>query len=188
MNLNYHLTLASKSPRRQALLESLDLTFDTEVRPIDESFPVGMPSLEVAKYLACKKSKAFDNVLENQIIITSDTVVVLDNQILGKPSDKDEAIKMLERLSTKTHQVVTGVCLRSKNKQVSFSEVTTVTFDHLSSETIEYYIDNYKPYDKAGAYGIQEWIGMIGITKIEGDYYNVMGLPLNQLHKQLNSF
>lgn len=188
MNLNYRLILASKSPRRQALLKSLDLDFEIRVKSVDESFPVTIELLKVAEYLAGKKSKAFGVLETDELVITSDTTVVIDSKILGKADNRAEAISMIESLSGKTHQVATGVCLRTSKREVCFTEVTDVTFDQLSTEDISYYIDTYKPYDKAGAYGIQEWIGMVGINKIEGDYYNVMGLPLNRLYKELKSF
>lgn len=188
MNLSYRLILASKSPRRQALLKSLDLDFEVRVKSIDESFPGTLEPLKVAEFLARKKSQAFGELEIDELVITSDTTVLINSKILGKANSKEEAISMLESLSGKTHQVATGVCLRTSRLEVSFTEVTKVTFDQLNTEDITYYIDVYKPYDKAGAYGIQEWIGMVGINKIEGDYYNVMGLPLNRLHKELKRF
>lgn len=188
MNLNYRLILASKSPRRQELLKSLDIDFEVKTRSVDESFPSDMLSTQVAEYLANKKSEAFGNLMEGELLITSDTVVIADDTILGKANDRVEADFMLRKLSASTHQVATGVCLRSKTKRESFTEVTTVTFDILTEEVISYYIDKYQPFDKAGAYGIQEWIGMVGISKIEGDYYNVMGLPLHRLYKKLMTF
>lgn len=188
MSLNYRLILASNSPRRQALLKSLDLDFEVKVKSIDESYPSNLPSKEVAEYLACKKSDAFGTIEAGSLVITSDTTVVVDKMILSKAKDKEEASNMLQTLSNRTHEVVTGVCLRTASQTKSFTETTSVTFDELNQDTIEYYIHTYKPYDKAGAYGIQEWIGMIGIKKIEGDYYNVMGLPLNRLHKELLTF
>ncbi|MBO3698421.1 Maf family nucleotide pyrophosphatase [Roseivirga sp. E12] len=188
MNLNYHLILASKSPRRQELLKSLGLEFEISVKEVDESFPPDLTCLEVAEYLARKKSHAFGTLKSKVLVITSDTTVIVDSEILGKAKNKTEATSMIKALSGRTHQVATGVCLRTQNKEVSFTEITSVTFDSLSDEMISYYIERYKPFDKAGAYGIQEWIGMIGINKIEGDYYNVMGLPLNRLYKELRQF
>lgn len=188
MNLNYRLILASKSPRRHALLKSLDLDFEVRVKSIDESFPNTLQPLKVAEFLAHKKSQAFGELEINELVITSDTTVLINSKILGKANSKKEAISMLESLSGKTHQVATGVCLRTSKREVSFTEVTDVTFDQLSNEDIAYYINAYKPYDKAGAYGIQEWVGMVGISRIDGDYYNVMGLPLNRLYKELKSF
>lgn len=188
MNLSYRLILASNSPRRQALLKSLDLDFEIRVKPIDESFPNTINTLMVAEYLALKKSHALGELETDELVITSDTTVIIGSKILGKANNRAEAISMIERLSGKTHQVATGVCLRTSKTEISFTEVTAVTFDQLNTEDIAYYIDAYKPYDKAGAYGIQEWIGMVGINRIEGDYYNVMGLPLNRLYKELKSF
>lgn len=185
MNLNYQLILASKSPRRQALLKSLDLDFVVNTMEVDESFSDEMPVREVAQYLAVKKSNAFGSLSARELLITSDTTVVLGNKIMNKPTDRQEAIEMIETLSGNAHEVVSGVCLRSAEQQVSFSETTRVFFKELSSAEIEHYVDRYKPFDKAGAYGIQEWIGMIGVEKIEGDYYNVMGLPVFQLYQHL---
>lgn len=188
MNLKYHLILASKSPRRQELLRNLDLDFEVKVKPIDESYPNSIPPLEVAEYLAKQKSEAFGELKKDELVLTSDTVVIADQEILGKTSSHKEAFSMIKRLSGKTHKVATGVCLRSQQRTESFTVVTLVTFDTLDDIAINYYIEKYQPYDKAGSYGIQEWIGMIGISKIEGDYYNVMGLPLNTLYKKLRDF
>ena len=188
MNLPYHLILASKSPRRQELLRSLEVDFEIRTKEVDESFPSTIPVNEVAEYLAVKKSQAFEDLKGSELVITSDTTVLNDGQILNKAENAQEAFEMIQSLSGKTHQVITGVCLRSSNKKVSFSETTKVTFRKLEKAEIEHYIQNYKPFDKAGAYGIQEWIGMVGIEKIEGDFYNVMGLPLHKLYKHLLSF
>ena len=179
------IILASQSPRRKDLLELLDLNFTVEVREVDEVFPESLDATKVAEYLANLKAAAFTNIPADQIVITADTVVVLDEQILGKPKDKAEAVKMLQSLSNRSHKVITGVCIKSKDKTVSFSNTTKVFFKKLTSSEIEYYIESYKPFDKAGSYGIQEWIGAIGITKIEGSYFNVVGLPIQELHKQL---
>jgi septum formation protein len=179
------ITLASQSPRRKELLALLDYDFNVEVRPIDEIFPKKTPIAKVAEYLAKQKASAFPDVGENQIIITADTVVILDQMILGKPKDEAEAIKMLESLSNKSHVVVSGVCIKSKDKITSFSCSTKVFFKELNASEIEYYIKTYKPLDKAGSYGIQEWIGAVGITKIEGSYFNVVGLPVHELNEQL---
>jgi len=188
MNLPYHLILASKSPRRQELLRSLEVDFEIRTKEVDESFPATIPVNEVAEYLAVKKSQAFEDLKGSELVITSDTTVLNDGQILNKAENAQEAFEMIQSLSGKTHQVITGVCLRSSNKKVSFSETTKVTFRKLEKAEIEHYIKNYKPFDKAGAYGIQEWIGMVGIEKIEGDFYNVMGLPLHKLYKHLLRF
>lgn len=188
MNLPYRLILGSKSPRRQELLKSLDVDFEVQVRPVDESFPDELPVEELAEFIAQKKAEAFDELDKNELVITSDTVVVCDGKALAKASDYNEAVEMLQLLSGKTHQVITGVCLKTQKQTISFSEITLVHFDDLSREEVDYYINQYSPFDKAGAYGIQEWIGMIGIKGIEGDYYNVMGLPLHRLYKALKSF
>lgn len=186
---NYNIILGSKSPRRQELLAGLDIPFTTKTKETDESFSKDMDIRDVAEYLAIKKANAFDSELEsNDLLITSDTTVCLKDQILNKAQNKAEAIAMLKSLSDQTHEVITGVCIKTSEKTISFSETTKVYFKQLDDEEIEYYVDNYQPFDKAGAYGIQEWIGYIGVKKIEGDYYNVMGLPLFKLFKQLESF
>ena len=188
MNLPYRLILGSKSPRRQELLRSLGYEFRVEVREVDESFPAELAIEELAEFIAKKKSQAFDELQDNELVITSDTVVVCDGKALAKAKDDHEAKEMLRLLSDKTHQVITGVCLKSTQHQTLFSESTLVHFAKLSEKEMDYYIERYQPFDKAGAYGIQEWIGMIGIKGIEGDYYNVMGLPLHKLYKALNTF
>lgn len=187
---NHKILLASQSPRRQELLKLIDLHFTVYTKPdIPEDFPQKMPYGEVAPYLAKQKAQAYTTDLsDNQIIITADTIVAIDNQILNKPANEAEATEMLELLSGKNHEVITGVCITSKTKQKCFSESTTVEFKNLTSNEINYYINNYKPFDKAGAYGIQEWIGAIGIKKIEGSYFNVMGLPIQLLYRQLLQF
>jgi len=180
-----NIILASQSPRRKELLELLDLNFTVEVREVDEVFPESLDVTKVAEYLANLKAAAFTNIPSDTVVITADTVVVLDEQILGKPKDKAEAVKMLESLSNRNHKVITGVCIKSKDQTMSFSNTTKVFFKELTSSEIEYYIENYKPFDKAGSYGIQEWIGAIGITKIEGSYFNVVGLPIQELNERL---
>ena len=185
MNLNYHLILASKSPRRQALLKSLGLDFEVRSIEADESFSPDMPVREVAAYLAQKKSKDFGPLQPGELLITADTTVVQGNDIMNKPENRQEAIGMLQRLSGGMHEVVSSICLRSEVKEVLFSENTRVFFRVLGQQEIEHYVDQYQPYDKAGAYGIQEWMGMTGIEKIEGDYYNVMGLPTQALYQHL---
>jgi len=186
---DYNFILASKSPRRQQLLESLGLTFSIRLKEVEEVYPEGLRKEEVPVYLAELKAQAFINELaENEIVITADTVVCLENEILGKPNDYKEAFSMLTNLSGKEHQVITGVCLTSKNKSTSFYSLTNVMFKELTAQEIEYYISEYKPYDKAGAYGIQEWIGTIGITHIEGSFYNVMGLPIQKLYEEIQKF
>ena len=187
MNLAYRLILASKSPRRKELLDTLDMPFQVETYPIEEDFPEALPPEEVAEFLAIKKAKGFRQLQQSELLLTSDTTVILNAKILGKPANRTEAIAMLTALSGTRHAVVSGVCLTTSTRQVSFSEKTAVNFRRLNPDEIEYYVDQYHPFDKAGAYGIQEWIGKIGITSIEGDYYNVVGLPLQSLYRQLQS-
>jgi len=183
------LILASASPRRHQLLKELHLPFETRLRPIEEHYPENLPVMDVAEYLAKLKSTAFYyDLKEDEIIITSDTIVLLGNQIMGKPNNRQEAIEMLKKLSGKPHLVLTAVCLSSKNKQLCFTEKTKVFFKPLTQAEILFYIDTYKPFDKAGAYGIQEWIGSIGIEKIEGSYYTVVGLPVARLYEELKMF
>lgn len=185
----YQLVLASKSPRRKQLLESLGLHFDIQTKDIEEVYPSDLKGEEIPMYLSKLKASAFDkDNLKDKILITSDTVVWFNNQKLGKPKDRGQAIKTLQSLSNNSHEVISGVTLTSHDKQTSFSVTTKVYFGELSQEEIEYYVDTYKPFDKAGSYGIQEWIGMIGVNKIEGDYYNVVGLPVYQLKKHLIDF
>lgn len=185
----YHFILASKSPRRQYLLKELGLNFDIHIKEVDESFPPHLKAQEIPLFLSEKKANAFETELaEEEIVITSDTIVWIDNQVLNKPVDKADAIRMLQLLSGKMHEVYTGVCLKSKQKMKSFYACTKVYFKPLSMWEIEYYIKNYSPYDKAGAYGAQEWIGYIAVEKIEGSYFNVMGLPLKELYEQLLIF
>ena len=182
------IILASQSPRRKELLSLLDLEFTVEIKSIDEIFPKDLKTSKVAEYLAELKASAFTNIKDDQVIITADTVVILNDTILGKPKDKAEATEMLHRLSNRSHEVITGVCLKSAQKTSTFSSSTKVYFRDLTDAEIDYYIENYKPYDKAGSYGIQEWIGAIGITKIEGSYFNVVGLPIQELNEQLKKF
>ena len=182
------IILASQSPRRKELLSLLDLEFTVEIKSIDEIFPKDLNTSKVAEYLAELKASAFTNIKDDQVIITADTVVILNDTILGKPKDKAEATEMLHRLSNRSHEVITGVCLKSAQKTSTFSSSTKVYFRDLTDAEIDYYIENYKPYDKAGSYGIQEWIGAIGITKIEGSYFNVVGLPIQELNEQLKKF
>jgi septum formation protein len=188
MNLSRPLILASSSPRRQYLMKEAGFTFTVEKPDVDEDFPESLPVDQVARYLALKKAEYFRQNIINQIIITADTVVILNNKILNKPADKPEAISMLSALSGKTHLVMTGVCILSAEKEESFDDTTEVTFKKLSAEEIEFYIDNYKPYDKAGAYGAQDFIGMIAIEKIVGSYFNVMGLPIHKVYQHLTNW
>ena len=183
-----NIILASQSPRRKELLNLLDLNFKVEIPKVNEVYPENIEVIKVAEYLANLKAKAFTNISCNTIVITADTVVILNKEILGKPKNKTEATKMLQSLSNRNHIVMTGVCIKSKEKTISFSNTTKVFFKQLTSSEINYYVENYKPFDKAGSYGIQEWIGAIGISKIEGSYFNVVGLPINTLYKNLKEY
>lgn len=184
----HKIILASQSPRRKQLMELAELQFEIIIADVDETNPPGMQGDLVPEYLAKKKAAAIEQQVHNAIIIAADTVVLLDHEILGKPKDEADAINILTKLSGRKHEVVTGVCMQKGNQQISFSTVTEVYFRTLTLEDIIHYVTNYKPYDKAGAYAIQEWIGMIGIEKINGDYYNVMGLPIGEVVKKLSLF
>ena len=186
----YHIILASKSPRRQELLRGMGVDFEILTKETDESFPSEMSLDEVPKYLSLQKSLAFgeDELPADYLLITSDTVVICESEILGKPKDREDAARMLQLLSGKTHHVVTGVTVRSAEKTESFAVRSNVTFAALDDEEIDYYIEHCKPYDKAGAYGIQEWIGYVGISGLEGSFYNVMGLPTRKLYQCLKTF
>ena len=186
--LSRFLVLASNSPRRQQLLRELGFEFTVEVRPTDELFPADMPASEVAGYLARHKAEQFAHDLGDKLVLCADTVVVVDNQILNKPADAFEARAMLEKLSRRSHQVITGVCLLNAEGYQTISDVAEVTFKPLTETEIEYYITHYRPFDKAGAYGVQEWIGMIGIPRIEGSFYTIMGLPLHKVYELLQPF
>ncbi len=180
------LILASKSPRRQELLRGLGLDFEIRLKDTDEDYPNELPCHEVAVFLAKKKALAFQNeVEEHEIVITSDTVVVLDNKILGKPEDAKDATRMLKALSGKKHMVYTGLAFLSKDKVVAMQDETEVCFRELGLEEIDYYIKNFKPFDKAGAYGIQEWIGQVGIERIKGSYFTVVGFPIHLVYEVL---
>lgn len=187
---NYHIILASNSPRRRELLGGLDIDFEVKVLPdIEENYPADLPTPDIPVYIATEKADAYKNLMaEHDLIITADTVVVLSDEVLGKPVDLDDARKMLRDLSGHTHQVITGVCLMTRQCQRSFSVTTDVTFKVLSDEEINYYVDHYQPLDKAGAYGIQEWIGYIGVTSLSGSYFNVMGLPVQRIYNELRQF
>ena len=186
----YKILLASQSPRRQELLAGLDLEFSTFVKKgINEDYPQDMAAKKVAAFLSKKKADAYQEDLEEGVlIITADTIVIQGTEILEKPKDQQAAFEMLSSLSGQSHQVITGVSLTTKEKQHTFSSVTEVTFATLTTEEINYYIEKYKPYDKAGSYGIQEWIGYIGVEHINGSYFNVMGLPVQQLYSVLKAF
>ncbi|WP_372751305.1 Maf-like protein [Labilibaculum sp.] len=189
-NLNdIQILLASKSPRRQEMLKDLGLDFKIRTREVEEIYPEGLKAEEIPVYLAELKAAAFlADIKSNELVITADTIVCVDDLILGKPTDRDDAVKMLQTLSGRSHRVISGVCLTSTSKKVSFSTTTKVHFKNLSDEEISYYIDTFKPFDKAGAYGIQEWIGFIGIDGIEGSYFNVVGLPIQHLYQELSKF
>lgn len=182
------LILASNSPRRHELLRGLDLDFEVRVkRGVGESYPKNMPAESVPEYISKEKAAAYD-ITDDEILLTADTVVILDGEIMGKPKDADAARAMLRRLSGHTHLVVTGVSIKTTRRSESFSDVTAVTFRQLTDEEIDYYVDHYKPFDKAGAYGVQEWIGYIGVTHIDGSFYNVMGLPVERVYEELKKF
>lgn len=183
---SYNVVLGSNSARRQQLLQEMGVTFTVLSPDADESFPETMASHEVAEYLAIKKAVSFTAFENNPLYITADTVVIHDNKILGKPNDADHAAKLLTQLSGSWHEVITGVCVKSKSQTISFSCATKVHFKSLTKNQISYYIKQHKPFDKAGSYGIQEWIGMVGINEIKGSYYNVMGLPTAMLFDVLN--
>ena len=187
---DYHLILASQSPRRQALLGGLDVLFKVIVRnSIDESYPPELGMIEIPRFLAQRKSEYYTDLLvEKTILITADTIVWYNNKVVGKPADLKDAATILKVLSGTMHEVITGVCLRSKEKLKIFHSYSRVFFRKLEDEEINYYVRNYQPMDKAGAYGIQEWIGYVGIEKIEGSFYNVMGLPVQILYRELLSF
>lgn len=183
---NYKLILASASPRRQQLMKDAGFTFEVRLKNIEEKYPHELHLENVPEYLSKVKASAFREELKaDEVLITADTVVCIHDRILGKPADRKEAISMLQELSGNRHLVVTGVSVTTRMEQLSFSSRTDVFFKHLSNEEIEFYVDTYKPFDKAGAYGIQEWIGYIGIERIEGSFYNVMGLPIQKLYETL---
>jgi len=190
MKNNYHIILSSNSPRRKELLAGLDLDFEVRViSGINETYPASLPVDETAEYIAAEKADAYKAMIKDgDLVITADTVVILGDKVLGKPKSRDDAKKMLSELSGKTHHVVTGVCLTTKDKQKRFSVKTDVTFKNLSDDEISCYVERYKPLDKAGAYGIQEWIGYIGVTSINGSYFNVMGLPVQRIYQELQDF
>lgn len=184
------IILASNSPRRRELLGGLDLDFEVKVLPdIDESYPDNLPAAEVAGYISREKAAPYRRLIgEGDLVITADTVVIVGDEVLGKPKDAEDARRMLQLISGRTHQVITGVCLLTIDKEHAFSVTTDVTFKQLSEDEITYYIEHYKPFDKAGAYGIQEWIGYVGVTSINGSYFNVMGLPVQRLWEEIKKF
>lgn len=188
MKINKKLILASGSPRRKQIMAEAGFAFDVEVKETDESFDSDLPPESVPEILAKRKVEAFNEYNEECIVIGADTVVIVDNTILNKPRDREDAVKMLSELSGKSHNVVTGVCIKIGNKYLSFSDTTTVYFKELSNTEIEFYIQFYAPYDKAGAYGVQDFIGMIGIEKINGSFYTVMGLPIHKIYQHLKHY
>lgn len=184
-----NIILASKSPRRHDLLKGLGIDFEIRTKDVDESFSEDLKGAAIPEFLARKKADAFRSEMAgNELVITSDTVVCLGDSVFNKPETEDEAVEMIATLSGKSHEVITGICLTTVSKQTVFSDVTKVYFAQLDNAEIEWYVKHYKPYDKAGAYGIQEWIGYIGIEKIEGSFYNVMGLPTQKLYVELKQF
>ena len=187
---DYHIILASNSPRRRELLAGLDVEFEVRVIPgLEEHYPSSLPAEEIPVFLAKQKAEAYTKLMhERTLLITADTIVWNQGEVIGKPKDREEAIRMLQSLRGHAHEVVTGVCLTTRERQKSFAVTSTVHFAPLSDEEIVYYVDHYKPFDKAGAYGIQEWIGYVGVERIEGSFYNVMGLPVQRLYQELKTF
>lgn len=184
-----NIILASGSPRRQQFFKEMDLHYSIRLKEIEEIYPEHLQAEEITNFLAELKANAFENELEeNDVLVTSDTIVWLNGKALGKPKDYNDAFQMLQQLANQTHEVITSVCLKSIDKTDVFHCVTKVTFSNLSDEAIRYYLDNYKPFDKAGSYGIQDWIGLVGISKIEGSYTNVVGLPTEMLFQKLMNY
>lgn len=186
----YQIILASQSPRRAELLKQLGMDFTLDSKSVEEVYPEGLKNVDIAMYLSQLKAAPYQNEIKdtNKLVITSDTIVCIESEVLGKPSDRNDAINMLKKLSGRAHEVITGVTLMSARKSTTFFASTKVFFKFLPTNEIEYYVDEFKPYDKAGAYGIQEWIGMTGIEKIEGSYFNVVGLPVQKLYTELMKF
>ncbi|MDR0429727.1 MAG: Maf-like protein [Tannerellaceae bacterium] len=186
----YKIILGSNSPRRKELLSGLGIRFEVKPMPdLDESYPNSLNAEDIPVFIANKKADAYRPTLQNdELLMTADTIVWLEGKVLGKPADREDAIRMLTSLSSNIHKVITGVCLTTRNKSVSFSVVSTVRFAVIREEDIIYYVDNYHPYDKAGAYGIQEWIGYVAVEGIEGSFYNVMGLPIQRVYHELSKF
>jgi septum formation protein len=185
----FKIILASRSPRRQQLMHELGLKFDVVIKEYEETFPEGLSGKQIAQHVAFEKAASFKSELKpNEIVIAADTIVWCNNKVLGKPLNREDAAYIIKEISGKTHEVITGVSIRSLSKESTFSESTKVTFDTIAEEEIYYYIDKFKPYDKAGAYGIQEWIGIAACSRIEGSYFNVVGLPVQRLYKELIRF
>lgn len=189
-NLNkYKIVLASNSPRRKELLSGLGVDYVVKTLPdVDETYPGGLNEEDIAKHIARGKAEAYRGVMkDDELVITADTIVWLEGTVMGKPKDEEDAREMLRRLSGKTHQVVTGVCLTTTSMQKTFATVTDVTFSNLTEEEIDYYVTRYRPMDKAGSYGVQEWIGFVGVENLSGSYFNVMGLPIQRLYTELKN-
>lgn len=185
----YKIILASGSPRRQQFFKDMNLDFEIRLKEIDEIYPIHLKGAKITNFLSELKANAFKNELsDDELLITSDTLVMLGDEVLGKPKDYEDAFKMLKKLSNKTHKVITSVCFKTNQKTTLLSDTTRVTFKELKEESIRYYLDNYKPFDKAGSYGIQDWIGLVGISKIQGSYSNVVGLPTEKVFAFLNDF
>ncbi|MEN8883837.1 MAG: Maf family nucleotide pyrophosphatase [Flavobacteriaceae bacterium] len=182
---NYNLILASGSPRRQEFFKQLDVPFTIQLKEIDEIYPEHLKAADITDYLADLKSSVFTDLKENDLLVTSDTIVWFKEKAIGKPKNKLDAFQMLKEMSGKKHQVFTSVSVKSKSFQRIFNDETVVEFESFSEEEINYYLENFKPYDKAGSYGIQDWIGLTGVKKITGSYFNVMGLPVHKLYKEL---
>jgi septum formation protein len=186
---DFRIILASRSPRRQQLLRELGLNFDIIIKEYEEIYPENLKGKEIARYVAHQKAASFRNeISDNEIVIAADTIVWCNDRVLGKPLNKEDAVRILKEISGNTHEVITGVSILSLSKELTFSDSTKVTFEPLSEEEIYFYVDRYKPYDKAGAYGIQEWIGIIACSHIDGSYFNVVGLPVQKLYKELQRF
>lgn len=183
----YNVVLASNSPRRKELLAGLELPFEVRtLKGIDESYPADLKGEDIPKHIATKKAQAYlATMKDDELLITADTIVYIDGQVLGKPEDREDAIRMLKQLSGRTHEVITGVSISTQQQTKTFATTSKVSFANLSDADIEHYVDNYRPFDKAGAYGIQEWIGYIGVNGLEGSYFNVMGLPIQRLYEEL---
>ncbi len=183
----YDIILGSGSPRRQELLKGLDIDFRIELKETDETYPNDLVGVAIPMHVAQLKADAY-TLNDNTLLITADTIVWLEGKVYGKPKDREDAKRILSKLSGKSHQVITGMCLKTKERKRVFHVITEVHFSRFTEEEIDYYLDNYKPYDKAGAYGVQEWIGYIGVERIEGSYYNVMGLPIQRLYSELKNW
>lgn len=186
--LKYNIILASSSPRRQQFLRDLNLDFSIQLKEVEEIYPLHLKGAAITDYLAELKSSPFENLKENDLLITSDTIVWFDQKAIGKPKNKEEAITIFKKLSGNKHQVITSVCIKTTKQTRIFNDTTDVYFKKLSEQEINYYIDHFSPYDKAGGYGVQDWIGYIGVEKIEGSFYNVMGFPIHKFYDEMLKF